>query len=334
MLGGVQPSTAPRARPVPRIARITLTPELFYLDEPVLAVPDDPPTHHVRAALDLRLRALLRHDGGTRTGEDIEDLHQMRVAVRRMRAALRSARPVLDRTWADGLRAELGWLGRALGPTRDLDVMLARFRDETADLPTAERAAAGRLIEDLERQRTEARRAMLQALASTRYHALLERLADTVRLPLPGRSATEQQPAMADLIRAEYRKLRRAVHRAGRAPADEVLHDLRIRGKRLRYTAELVEPSMPPPTARAVRALIKTATRFQEVLGDHQDACVAAQRIEELLDGLVEQPDVSVAFVAGRLVERERGRAAAARAGWKDAWRDVSARMAAIQRRA
>ena len=143
---------------------------------------------------------------------------------------------------------------------------------------------------------------------------LLERLADTVRLPLPGRSATEQQPGMADLIRAEYRKLRRAVRQAGRAPADEVLHGLRIRGKRLRYTAELVEPSVPPPTAPSVRALIKSATRFQEVLGDHQDACVAAQRIEELLDGLVELPDVSVAFVAGRLVERERGRAAAARA--------------------
>ncbi len=313
-----------------RIARITLTPELFYLDEPVVATPGDPPAHHVRAALDLRLRALLRHDGGTRTGEDIEDLHQMRVSVRRMRAALRSARPLLDPTWADGLRAELGWLGRALGPTRDLDVMLARFRDETADLPTAERAAAERLLADLEEQRVATRRAMLQALASTRYNALLERLADTVRLPLPTRSATEAQPGLVDLVRAEFRKLRRAVRRAGPQPADEVLHDLRIRVKRLRYTAELMEPSMPRPTARSVRALIKATTRFQEVLGDHQDACVAARRVAELLDGLVELPDVSVAFVAGRLVERERGRAAASRAHWRIAWRDVSARMAAI----
>ncbi len=323
------PSTA-QARPVARIARINLTPELFFLDEPVVAAPGDPPAHHVRAALDLRLRALLRHDGGTRTGEDIEDLHQMRVAVRRMRAALRSARPLLDPTWADGLRAELGWLGRALGPTRDLDVMLERFRDETADLPTAERAAAGRLVQDLEEQRTATRRAMMQALASTRYNALLERLADTVRLPLPTRSATEQQPGLVDLVRAEYRTLSRTVRRAGRQPADEVLHDLRIRGKRLRYTAELVEPAMPRLTARSVRALIKATTRFQEVLGDHQDACVAEQRIAGLLDGLVELPDVAVAFVAGRLVEREQGRAASARAQWPDAWRGVVARMAAI----
>ncbi|MBW0094267.1 CHAD domain-containing protein, partial [Pseudonocardia sp. KRD-188] len=84
---------------------------------------------------------MLAHDPGTRTGEDIEDLHQMRVSVRRMRAALKAARPLLDPVWADGLRAELGWLGGALGPVRDLDVMLLRLRAEVAALPAAEQEA-------------------------------------------------------------------------------------------------------------------------------------------------------------------------------------------------
>ena len=109
MLFGVQPSTAP-ARPVARIARISLTPELFYLGEPVVAGPGDPPAHHVRAALDLRLRALLQHDGGTRTGQDIEDLHQMRVGGRRLRVALPLLQqPVADRhNWTiPRLRAEI-----------------------------------------------------------------------------------------------------------------------------------------------------------------------------------------------------------------------------------
>ena len=62
------------------------------LSEPVTVDPSATPVDHVRASLDQRLRALLTHEPGTRTGEDIEDLHQMRVAVRRMRATLKAAR--------------------------------------------------------------------------------------------------------------------------------------------------------------------------------------------------------------------------------------------------
>src|SRR6476619_2057050 len=97
------------------------------LAKPVTVDRADTPVHHVRASLDLRLRAMLAHEPGTRTGEDIEDLHQMRVSVRRMRATLKAAHPLLDAPWADDLRAELGWLGGALGPVRDLDVLLLRL---------------------------------------------------------------------------------------------------------------------------------------------------------------------------------------------------------------
>jgi CHAD domain-containing protein len=292
------------------------------LPAPLTAAPSDPPAHHVRAALDLRLRALLAHDPGTRTGTDIEDLHQMRVSVRRMRAALKAARPLLDAAWADGLRAELGWLGGALGPVRDLDVMLLRLRGEIAALPERERAAGEVLVGELAAERVAARAEMLAALDAPRYTALLERLADAIRLPLPTPSATQAQPALVDLVRAEARRLRRAVQRAGQDPPDEVLHTLRIHGKRVRYTGELVEPAL----GRPVRRLLAATAALQEVLGDHQDACVAEQRIRELLDGLGELPDAHVVFVAGRLVERERTRAEAKRAQWWAAWEQVRAR--------
>jgi CHAD domain-containing protein len=282
--------------------------------------------HHVRAALDLRLRALLAHDPGTRDGSDIEDLHQMRVAVRRMRAALKAARPLLDRTWADGLRAELGWLGRALGPVRDLDVLLLRLRGEIADLPPRERAAGEQLVAALDAERVAARAAMLAVLESGRYRALLERLVDAIRLPLPTPSATQAQPELIDLVRAEVRRLRNAVRRAGDDPPDQTLHDLRILGKRVRYTGELVEPIL----GARVRPLLKATAGLQEVLGDHQDACVAEQRIRALLDGLGEYPDAHVVFVAGRLVERERARATAKRSEWWTAWEHVAARAAEI----
>jgi CHAD domain-containing protein len=314
------PTAAPR-----RARRADL--DVLDLPAPLTASPADPPAHHVRAALDLRLRALVAHDAGTRSGADIEDLHQMRVSVRRMRATLKAARPLLDAGWADALRAELGWLGGALGPVRDLDVLLLRLRGEIAGLPEPDRDAAGVLVDALEVERAHARAAMRAALDAPRYTTLLERLADAVRLPLPGRSATQAQPELVDLVRAQARRLRRSVERAGEAPPDDVLHALRIDGKRLRYTGELAEPILGKP----VRRLLAATAGLQEVLGDHQDACVAEQRIRELLDGLGDpdrgdELDAHVVFVAGRLVERERARAEQMRGRWWAAWLEVRAR--------
>jgi CHAD domain-containing protein len=301
------------------------------LPQPVTATPADSPVHHVRASLDLRLRALLAHEPGTRSGADIEDLHQMRVAVRRMRATLKAARPLLDGAWADGLRAELGWLGGALGPVRDLDVMLLHLRGEIAVLPAAEEAAGAVLVGALERERTAARADMLDALDNPRYTALVERLAYAIRLPLPTPSATTAQPELIDLVQAEARRMRKAVAKAGPDPADEVLHELRINGKRVRYTGELVEPGLRGTrSGTAVRKLLSVTADLQEVLGDHQDACVAEQRIRELLDGLGELPDAHVVFVAGRLVERERTRAQRLRGEWRAAWDRVDQRIDAL----
>lgn len=300
--------------------------EAFDLPAPLTAAPSDAPPHHVRAALDLRLRALLKHDPGTRTGEDIEDLHQMRVSVRRMRAALKAARPLLDLTWGDGLRAELGWLGGALGPVRDLDVMLLRLRGEVATLPAAEQEAGQVLVAALDVEHAEARAEMLAALDAPRYLALVERIADSIRLPLPTPSATQAQPELIDLIRTEAAKMAKAVRKAGEDPPDEVLHALRIHGKRVRYTGELVQPAFRgTATGKSIKELLGATEELQEVLGDHQDACVAETRIRELLDGLGDEPDAYVVFVAGRLVERERTRAEAKRAEWWPAWERVAA---------
>jgi CHAD domain-containing protein len=292
--------------------------------------PSATPVDHVRASLDQRLRALLTHEPGTRTGEDIEDLHQMRVAVRRMRATLKAARPLLDAAWSDDLRAELGWLGGALGPVRDLDVLLLRLHREIASLPADEQNAGVALLDALERERTTARAAMLEALTAPRYFGLLERLAETVSAPLPTPAPGDApRPALVDLVRAEARKLRRAVEKAGDDPPDEVLHALRIRGKRVRYTGELVAPSLRgTPVGKQVRRLLSATTALQEVLGDHQDACVAEQRIRGLLAGLDVTPDT--VFVAGRLVERETHRAAEKRREWRGAWVLVDARIAEV----
>jgi CHAD domain-containing protein len=292
--------------------------QLVTLGEPVRAEPSDPTVHHVRAALDTRLRALLAHDPGTRAGEDPEELHQMRVAVRRMRAVVKAARPLLDRRWADELRAELGWLGRALGPVRDADVLIDRLRGRARAFGDTGRDAVEILIGALVTDREIARAEMLDVLSSRRYTALLRRLAVAVSRPLPAAPGSAGATALVELVRAEYRRLSKAVQAAGEDPPDEVLHALRIHGKRLRYTGELVAAGRGP-----VRKLVESTVALQDVLGEHQDACVAQHRVRLLLDGLGDVVDVGVAFTAGRLVEREELNRIETRQSWRAAWHEV-----------
>jgi CHAD domain-containing protein len=92
-------------------------------------------------------------------------------------------------------------------------------------------------------------------------------------------------------------------------PTDEQLHAVRKKGKRARYAAELA----------GQKKLVKKAKKLQDVLGEHQDAVVAAERLRELAAGAAPEQ----ALVAGRLVEREEERRAAARDEWPQAWLEL-----------
>ncbi|MGB8961341.1 MAG: CHAD domain-containing protein [Pseudonocardiaceae bacterium] len=311
--------------------RTTRTGRLIKLGDPVRSRPSDPTVHQLRAALDIRLRAVLAHDPGTRLGADPEELHQMRVAVRRMRATLKAARPLLDRIWVDDLYAELGWLGRALGPVRDADVLLDRLRGRAAAFDDTSRAAVESLIEALVADRATARAEMLAVLGSRRYTALLRRLANAVSRPLPSARGRVAARSLVELVRTEFGKLAKAVQTAGENPSDEVLHALRIRGKRLRYTGELAASSGRKRVRRLMRTLVESTVALQDVLGEHQDACVAQHQVMLLLDGLGDGVDVEVAFAAGRLVEREEVSRMATRRSWSAAWQQVQHQAQSLQ---
>jgi CHAD domain-containing protein len=256
-----------------------------------------------------QVAALLRHDPGTRIGTDPEELHQLRVATRRLRAQLRAARQMLDEEWAEELRVELAWLGGALGPVRDLDVMLERLREEAGSLDPTDRAAFEGLLTTLEDERTEARAHMLAALASERYLALLERLERAAADPRVHRSDV----TLAAVARRAYRRLRRAAHELPDEPEDDQLHALRITAKRARYAAEFAAPFME----HAPSDYIAQTKALQDVLGEHQDACVAIERLRSLANGA---ESVRGAFAAGQLVERERARKVEMRERFPGAW--------------
>ena len=100
---------------------------------------------YLQAMISEQYDEILAHDPGTRLGTDPEALHKFRVAVRRLRAVLRGAGPILDRAWTDQLRAELAWLGRALGAVRDHDVLLQHVRAQGPTMSPDEQAPLERL---------------------------------------------------------------------------------------------------------------------------------------------------------------------------------------------
>ncbi|HVM66080.1 MAG TPA: CHAD domain-containing protein [Acidimicrobiales bacterium] len=154
----------------------------------------------VRACLASSAVRLFRHDPGVRLGGDPEDVHQARVATRRLRSDLRTFGPLLDAGWARELRDELGWLAGLLGAVRDADVLLERLQAQSELLPKSDAAAAEELLRGLERQQADATVALHEAMGSGRYTALLDALvaaAAAPRFAAPSRPAAEHLPGVA-----------------------------------------------------------------------------------------------------------------------------------------
>jgi CHAD domain-containing protein len=268
----------------------------------------DPPAAQVQAALAAHLQAALSHDPGVRLGDDPEDVHQLRVATRRLRAVLRAVRPLVPSERAEPLRGELGWLGSQLGPVRDLDVLIEGLTAAAGALTPDEHRAFRRLLRQFDAERAAAREALLDALASERYFALLDTLENAAAAPF----VLSTDVRLPDLAAAAFAKLRKTARALGDEPSDAELHRVRIRGKRARYTAELAEAAAGKPATRFIAA----AKTFQDVIGEHQDAVVAEQQLKKLA---ANSRGIGV-FAAGRLAERERARQQATRKAFAKAW--------------
>jgi CHAD domain-containing protein len=271
----------------------------------------------VRASLVAGTRRLLAHDPGVRLGDDPEDVHQARVGTRRLRADLRTLSPLLDDFRVQGMRRELQWLGEQLGGVRDLDVLAAHLRADADTLEPDDRAGVEPLLARLAADRHRAGLTLHDAMASSRYLALLDGLDRLVRQPPlrpdldAGRRAT--RTARRLLRRADRRAVRFA-RALGRRPDDPALHELRKRAKGARYAAELVAPLAPGHVQRLARRLADV----QDVLGDLQDTVVADDWLQAQA-----RHDLSPAEArtATQLAERQRQRRDAVRAHWHRAWK-------------
>lgn len=293
-----------RHGPPEPVAELRSTRRIAVEDAVGTEPPPRSPLEELRARLRHQLLQIERHDPGTRLGRDPESLHDMRVAVRRLRALLRAGRELVASDTGE-LEERLKQLGGVLGEVRDLDVLLARLETAAAELGGKDAQRAGPLLATLRTERSCSRSRLLGALRSDTYLALLDDTAQAIdELEPSGSSVT-----LDELPDAAVGKMRKSVRRLSAEPADEELHAVRKKGKRVRYAAELA----------GRRKLVQRAKKLQDVLGEHQDAVVAAERLRDLAMAAAPQQ----ALVAGRLVEREERRRSEARAAWPEAWRKL-----------
>ena len=252
------------------------------------------------AVLRTHVRAFHDHEPGARLGEEPEELHDMRVASRRVRAAISLFRDVLP-VRVLHLREELRWVGSFLGAVRDLDVQLEQVEEWEGDMPEGDRTALAPLVDSLRERRVEARARMLASLDSRRFERLTASMDGLLRRGPLRRSRASRVPAVVvapELIRWRYRKFRRAGGGLHDGSPPEDVHELRIRAKRLRYALEFLGPLEPKRSQRLIRRLVAV----QDALGSFQDAQVAMAHIDDLVrEG--EFPARAV-FLLGRVSER------------------------------
>jgi CHAD domain-containing protein len=273
------------------------------------------------AVLRRHFSAMLAKEPGTRLGDDIEELHEMRVATRRLRAALSLFRDTLPDAVLR-LRDELGWAGSVLGDVRDLDVQLEQLDVWRAEVPAVDRDALSALGALLHEQRFTARAALIEALDSRRYESFAGRFGRMLRARrarLSGPAATPSRAVAPDLIEQRFDRVRKRANRIGPAsPADDY-HALRIQGKRLRYTLEFLADLYPG----GAKPLIRRLTALQDVLGLHQDADVAIERLRALAAERGDDLGPATIFAMGEIAERYRSEMIALR-------RQVPAAYAAV----
>lgn len=244
-----------------------------------------------RHTLEYHFGEMCRHESETIRGLDPEALHDMRVATRRMRAALRVFADFIEPDQATRILKGVRRTGRALGAVRDLDVFWGKAQKYLQGLPAKSRNDLAPLKQDWEERRTQARDRMLAYLSGERYRRFKIRYHQFLGSPQAWKSQTHNTSGEPIPYRVRHVAPAAVFSRLGEVLAYQewvqdqdprILHQLRISIKRLRYTLEFFEVALQPP----VGPVIEQLKSFQDHLGDLQDAVVAIQMLEVYLEAL------------------------------------------------
>jgi CHAD domain-containing protein len=291
--------------------------------------PADPMSEAGRKILRMHFEEMIAKEAGTRSGEDPEELHDMRVATRRQRAALRIVSPHLRRKATRPVRDGLRALGGVLGAVRDLDVLLDAACAYRSTLPAEEARAFQVLVDSWTRRRDAARVQMLAHLHGQAYADFKEEYARFLDTPgagarVPTAGETPRPTLVAHVVPAEIWAHYAAVRAFGTVlpwASFEVLHALRIESKGLRYLLEFFREGLDPCVEEAIEAVVAV----QDHLGELQDAVVTIALVRDFLAAPEAAASPEAATAAGRYLESRQSRIQELRGGVARPWIGVSA---------
>ena len=267
------------------------------------------------------LSAWYLHEPGARLGDNPEELHDLRLAGRRLDAILRQFQTSLPASF-QRLRPTLKKVMRVLGDARDLDVGLSELETFRHGLPESDKSGIEPLKQHLLSERGRARTRMLKVLDSVSVQKNLQKLTSLVSAPAApwaGSPATPALSAAPEMIRRRYRKMRKDAEQLTPDSSTETYHEVRGHLKKMRYALEAVAAIYGKPAEVMLRAL----RRWQEKLGVQQDAAVAGRRLRALAGAPPKGIPPGTVFLMGRLAEHYAGVEARARKGHAKGYRRV-----------
>ena len=285
---------------------------------------DDAFSEAGRKVLRFHFDRMVAREKGTRAAKDPEELHAMRVATRRLRAAWRVFGDTYRTRKTRHIRRSLGEVAERLGAVRDLDVLLEAAEQYAANLSAKEQAGVKPLFDAWRRRRAEARHALIEELDSAAYRELLEEFRafladDSVARPVkPNRPQLVRDTAPA-AIWAAYHRVR--AYDGGVRWADlETLHALRIEAKRLRYSLEFFREALGPEAGELIRPTVE----LQDHLGALHDFHVAAELTRQFLLERAGELDGAEADAVGRYLLNAEREVTWLRRSVGSPWRGVS----------
>ena len=288
--------------------------------------------------VDAAYRVLRRHfvrmvwnESGTREGTDPARLHDMRVATRRLRAALGVFQSALGASRVKPLREPLRRIGRTLGAVRDLDVQLARLGADARSGPSLSRGHARDALGEsiglyrafLEARRNEARLAMLRELSDGRRLDFMKRFRRFLDAGAPKRPSAGGRRAAAEegarIVRKRLKKALEGGRNLTRRSTDAELHAQRIRLKRLRYACEFFADLLGPEGVKFTTRVVE----LQDALGDQHDAVVGRETLSGIARGLRAPARLRrrVFLMLGHLAAQAARRERAARETFAKLWK-------------
>lgn len=257
-----------------------------------------------RAVMGFHFYRLLANEPGTVRGDDPEPIHDMRVATRRLRAALRAFRPAFGKRALERYVEDVRWLGDMLGKTRDLDVFVEWLEayEQAADPDL--RPYVRRVLQDRKNARARERSALLTALNSPRYQEFSHAFSDFIRDTTESDRCNQKSLGTLayDMIKRQVQKVNEAgkqARRKGLSSSERLgrLHRLRIQLKRLRYTTEFFYSLMPGEPDK----LLDDTQKLQTALGTVHDSAMHAIFLKEVRR--VQSADMRMCDTLDRMVE-------------------------------